>query len=147
MNATYHSNKNQPAKGARTDMTAQFKKITLPAFLTTLIVVICIYSIAIHFIEKWDGHFYNTMGCTSIQTLHGKLYKLNSCENSVVPIEDVPTDIAPTDAAPTDRPIKGYNSTSPDLNPPLNDKPLPPALKKTPTPKETSPAKESPYMI
>jgi hypothetical protein len=147
MNATYHSNKNQPTKGSKTGMAAQFKKITLPAFLTTLIAIICIYSIAIHFIEKWDGHFYNTMGCTSIQTLHGKLYKLNSCENSVVPIEDVQPEVVPNDVVPNDKPIKGYNSTSPDLNPPLSDKPLPPPLKKSPTPKDSAPAKESPYMI
>jgi hypothetical protein len=144
MNATYHSNKNQPVKGAKTGMTAQIKKITVPAFLVTLISIICIYSIAIHFIEKWDGHFYNTMGCTTIQNLHGRLYKLNSCENSVVPIEDVQTQ---PDTIQNDRPTKGFNNSLPDMNPPLTDKPLPQPLKKSPTPKDTAPAKESPYMI
>jgi hypothetical protein len=115
--------------------------------LTTLILglaaLLIAYSLGLHFLTKWDGHFHDTKGCTTIQGFHGKIFKVNSCEGSIVPMEGIGYDYQKTPAA---------NSNSLDILPmPPEMKPLPVPKKiippKTETPTEPPAAKQNTYNI
>jgi hypothetical protein len=119
MNASYDY------KDINKTMTTQMKKINLPNLIIILAIIYCANSIANHFIAKWDGHFHDTKGCTTIQSKDGKLFQVNSCENSIVPIVVQP-----------EAPLKAFNNFNPDdMEPPPTAKPQAP-LKKSPHPKE-----------
>jgi hypothetical protein len=83
-----------------------------------------------------------------IQSMNGKIYKVNSCDNSVVAM-DADT-VIPT-AAPTSMPTpaKNYNPAEPDTSQalPIPPKTLVPPKKLPHGEKDGEPPKQNPYMI
>jgi hypothetical protein len=106
----------------------------LYSFTLLLVLIICLSYLGNRLVSKWDGHFHDTKGCTTLQGYHGKIFKVNSCDNTIVNIGSVPD----TDKKIPENP---YNAL------PAEIKPLP--TNKLPPPQKTEPApsKTSPYMI
>ncbi len=102
-------------------------------------IIVCIYNATMHFIEKWDGHFRDAKGCTTLQTNSGKLFKVDSCNGNVEQIYVVPTD----DNLP--------RNTAPQFTAPYGVKPpaqaLPPKKPGAPQAPNPDAPKLNPYMI
>jgi hypothetical protein len=131
MNASYDY------KGLNKTMTTKMKKISLPNLIIALAVIFCLNGIINHFIAKWDGHFHDTKGCTTIQNMEGKLYQVNSCENSIVPVI----------TQQQEEPLKSFNNFNPDdMPPPPAAKPQTPPAKKVLPPKDNEPKPPAPLM-
>ncbi len=131
MNASYDY------KGINQTMTSQMKKIRLSTVIIALALILCVNNIANHFIAKWDGHFHDTRGCTTIQNMEGKLYQVNSCENSIVPIV----------GGQAEEPVKANNNFNlDDMPPPPAQKPQPPAKRATPKKEPEEPKPPAPLM-
>lgn len=107
----------------------------LYSFTLLLVLIVCLSNIAMRFISRWDGHFHDTKGCTTLQAFHGKLFKVNSCDNNIVNIGSVPYDYKKIPD----------NTNNPVL--PASPEIKAPPLKTLPPQKPTAQPKESPYMI
>jgi hypothetical protein len=108
-----------------------------------LAIIICICNLLSHLIDRWDGHLYDTRGCTTLQNTAGKIFKVNSCDGTVEPIE-IPIPVMPVDVPRNPLPALTPEDAKPQLPPQTPPLPVP---KKPLTPKTAEPPKPAPYMI
>jgi hypothetical protein len=129
MKASYHD-----GMRIKNTVSHSLSKITVSTVVILIALLFCLNNIVVHFLERWDGHFHDTKGCTSIQDIHGKLFKVNSCDSAVENIE-----------IKEDEALKGFENITPDEPMAANIKPNP--QKKIARTKETSAVKQNPYMV
>jgi hypothetical protein len=120
--------------------------LTLILFLA---IIICSCYVVVHIVDRWDGHLHDTRGCTSLQSMNGKVYKVNSCDSVIeqidiplpsIPLENVPRNPIPSLTQPEE--ARPQYQLPPSVSPQL---PLP--SKKPAVPKTPEPPKPAPYMI
>lgn len=134
MNAAYPNDN----KGLMNSIDNLLGSANIYIFLVLLVLILSVTNIAMHFIAKWDGHLHDTKGCTTLQGFHGKVFKVNSCDSSIVPIDSATYDYQKT-------PAETNTATPPQ--PQQEIKPPVPIKKPLPQKDPLIPPKTSPYMI